>query len=353
MQSKVGGKKDMRVLSDDIIRKHLQTWKAVRVNQMAFQMLERGEVNVPKRLIQKFDGFPGTSLFKPCSFPGDEGAFGIKMIHVRPDNGPRGLPTTPATIMLFDKLTGAPECLMNGTYLTALRTAAGSAVATEKVSREDSSNLVVFGAGLQGEAHIKTICCVRAIRSVTIINRGEKRAAELASQLTSDLAGMVRNEAGDVLGDVPTFSVVTTAETAKVEDACRQADIVCTTTGSAEPLFCGSWLKDGAHVNAVGSYQPHTTELDVETVGRCRDLVIDTADAWEAGDLKFALEAGAVEKSQAITLGALCLGEKPQSKATGTISLFKSVGTAAQDMSTAALAFQDCSEQDLGSSVEF
>lgn len=336
----------MLVLSDVVVRQRAHVWRIIKANERAFLDLHNGDALIPPRIILEFPGMQGASLFKPGSFKNSR-LFGQKVINVRPGNAARGLGTTPAVIMLFEKETGATECIMNATYLTALRTAAGSAVATARVTNPKVRRLVIFGAGLQAEAHVKTMCCVRDFTNVILINRNISRAEALATQLESDLQNMPRDKSNKTLGDlgkVPQIQAVASEDLSAVEAACRDADVICTTTGSSTPVFEGSWLKDGAHVNAVGSYLPENAELDIMTVQRCKRLIVDTAEAWDSGDLRNALLQKVTSKENALTLGTLLNMEPLTYSVKQGISLFKSVGSAVQDIASALQVYEDIQE---------
>ena len=320
-----------------------------------------------------------------ASLRGTDG-FGLKVIHLRPRNAALGLATTPATIMLFDRDTGAPLCVLGGTYLTALRTAASSALATAALAPQlPRMQLLIFGAGLQAETHAKCICAVRSVGAIVLVNRSPERAQALADELRTELQVAVR--------------VVPSDDVALVRAAVVAADIVCTTTSSASPLFEAAWLKRGAHVNAVGSYVPSTSELDPLVAKRARRLVVDTDEAWSAGDLGRPLALGYVRKEDAATLGQLCLGELSEAALAATlrsvpaqqgqgqgqqqrqqqhepppqpqppqppqpqqqppaneqdkdITLYKSVGTAVLDIAAALLVYQECSSAGLAVRVD-
>ncbi|GBG26962.1 Ketimine reductase mu-crystallin [Hondaea fermentalgiana] len=339
----------MLVLSDNVVREHAVTWRIIAANERAFAALHAGTAIVPPRIVLEFANTEGASLFKPGAFE-DEAVFGQKVINVRPGNAARGMGTTPAVTMLFDKASGAPVCLLNATYLTALRTAAGSAVATARVAPQDVRCLVIFGAGLQAEAHATTMCCVRDFDKVVIINRDQNRADALSAQLRERLVSMPRGPDAQTLGDnVPQISTISSEDTLAVEAACRRANVICTTTGSPVPLFRGEWLQPGTHVNAVGSYLPANAELDVTTISRCERLIVDTDEAWDAGDLLNALSEGAVKKDLAVSLGALIASgvTPPATHAADSglgpkgISVFKSVGSAIQDIASALQVYAD------------
>jgi ornithine cyclodeaminase len=242
---------------------------------------------------------------------------------------------------------------MNATYLTAIRTAAGSANATRCLSAPGEKHLVIFGAGLQAECHVKTVCCVRDICHISIVNRSEESANALIARLKDDFKEFTRDSQGAKLSSAPYMEFISAHALDQVQASVEQADIICTTTGSSEALFPASWVKAGAHVNAVGSYQKNTTELEPALVGRVNKLCIDTHDAWGSGDLGKPLDKGLVKIEDAFTLGKLLI--EPASIVTrdqGDISLFKSVGVAVQDIVTASQVYQECESKDIGTIVD-
>jgi len=332
----------MLLLTNEQVRECTTVSRIIEVNAVAFCSLESGDAEVPPRIMQTFRGVEGSSLFKPASLVSDD-LFAQKVIHVRPQNAALGKATTPATIMVFNKQTGEPKCLMNATFLTALRTASASALAVSAAANPNSKCLVVFGAGLQAEAHIKTVTCVSPeIQEIFIINRSKERAEALAKASANELHSC-------------SFHCIALMEKDEVKEACSKADIVCTTTGSAEPLFDGTWIKPGALVCAVGSYQKETTEVDLETLKRCSQLIVDTNDAFEAGDLQIPLEQGIVSEGDAITLGQLQFRgslDPGKKKTTGDITFFKSVGTAIQDICSALQVYRDAAETKIGVEVQ-
>lgn len=192
---------------------------------------------------------------------GDQAPLGLKIVSVRTANAEKGLPTVPATILMFDAETGLPSAVVEATWLTALRTAAGSAAATKLLAAADAQVLVVFGAGLQGEAHALTMLAARpALRKVVVLNRGLERAQVLCATLKKDVAAFSGVE----------VVAAALADGAAVEAAVREADIICTTTNSSAPLFDGVWMRAGCHINAIGSYTPEMQEIDESSVCRCR-----------------------------------------------------------------------------------
>lgn len=253
----------------------------------------------------------GSLLMMPATGP--EGT-GVKLVTITPDNPSRGRPLIGAVYVLFDPLTQQAEAIFDGAALTALRTGAVSALATRWLARADARRLVLFGAGVQARAHLESIVAVRPIEEVVIVSRSEDRAATLA-KLAQD-HGLISS-----LGDAS--SVV-------------DADIICTCTTSAEPLFDGRMLGQGCHVNAVGAYTALTRELDEATVRRAAVVVENRESALtEAGDLLIPF-GGPVGAAAAI---AADLSEVVRGKAIeGEITVFESVGLAFEDLVIARAA---------------
>ena len=242
---------------------------------------------------------------------------GVKLVALTPGNPARGLPLIHAAYALFDAETQAPAAIIDGSALTAHRTAAVSALATRHLARPDASRLVVFGAGVQATAHVEAMRAVREIVDLVVVSRsGEHAGALVAAARDGGLAA-------DVGGP----------------DAVRETDLVCTCTTSEEPLFDGTLLASGAHINAVGAYQPHTRELDTETVRRAKVVVETRQVAFEeSGDLLIPIREGAIDAEHVIAdLGELVRGAEVR-RSPEDVTLFESVGMAFEDLVVARAA---------------
>ena len=253
----------------------------------------------------------GTLLLMPAV--GEPGV-GVKLVTLTEANPERGLPLIHAVYALFDPETQAPRLLVDGSALTALRTAAVSGLATRHLARTDAGRLVIFGAGVQASAHLQAMAAVRPLRELTVVSRTRARG----EQLVEVAAAM----------SIP-------AATGEPE-AVAAADIVCTCSTATEPLFAGASLAAGAHVNAVGAYQPHTRELDSETVLRAR-VVVETREAAmeEAGDLLIPIGEGLVSGDHiAADLQEVVRGAQVR-RGADDITLFESVGMAFEDLAVA------------------
>ncbi len=253
----------------------------------------------------------GQLYVMPASGP--QGA-GAKLITLTPSNPDRGLPFLQGVYVLFSRKGQEPEAAIDAASLTALRTAAVSGLATRFLAREDARRLVIFGAGVQGRAHLDAMRAVCPIEELVVVSRSEERAAALA-RVAQD-AGLVA-EVGD-------------------PSAVAGADIVCTCTTATEPLFDGHLLRPGTHVNAVGAYLPTTREVDETTVRRAA-IVVETRDVAlaEAGDLLLAF-GGVVGAAAAIgaDLSEIACGREVD----GELTLFESVGMAFEDLAVARAA---------------
>lgn len=255
----------------------------------------------------------GDLLVMPCW---SAGGGGVKVVTVRSAPGEVALPVTQGVYVLLDPGTLAPLALLDGAELTALRTAACSALATDRLARPDARRLVIFGAGAQAHAHLEAMLAVRPVDEVTVVSRGRRRAEALVHE--AHRRG-VQAEVGSPA-------------------AVAGADLVCACTTSTAPVFAGADLAAGAHVNAVGGHRPDARELDDDAVRGARVVVETRASAFaEAGDVILAREAGAL--GDVAELGELLRGA-PGRSADGEVTVFKSVGLALEDLAVALAAWK-------------
>jgi ornithine cyclodeaminase/alanine dehydrogenase-like protein (mu-crystallin family) len=240
-----------------------------------------------------------------------EAGVGVKLVSLTPANPGRGIPFVNASYVLFDAETQAPEAVVDGSALTALRTAAVSGLATRHLARADAARLVVFGAGVQARSHLEAMCAVRPVTGLMVVSRSQDAAEALVEE------GLGRGLAAR-LGE---------------PDAVGEADLVCTCTTAEVPLFDGSLLPRGVHVNAVGSYRPETRELDTETVRRAK-VVVETREVAlaEAGDLLIPIREGVIEAGHvAADLAEMVRGAEVR-RSPDDVTVFKSVGMAFEDL---------------------
>lgn len=246
---------------------------------------------------------------------------GIKTVVVKSDNAAQGLPTVQANYQLIDNATGATVAIMDGTELTRRRTSAASALAADYLARPDASTLLVVGAGALSAHFVRAHASVRTIQKVLIFNRSREKAEAVVSALHEDRFDVHVCES--------------------LEAGVREADIVSCVTSSTAALVQGAWLKAGTHVDLAGAYTPSMRETDGETVARSR-VFVDTRDgaAAEAGDLLQAQKEGRFDfKDVQGDLAGLCKGTVNGRKSPDEITLFKSCGTAIEDLAAAAMVY--------------
>lgn len=253
-----------------------------------------------------------------ATLPGGTNApaiLGIKVITIFHANGTLGLPSHQGIVMLFDAKHGTPLLTLDAAEITAIRTAAASAVATRLLARPDASHLAILGTGEQAERHIEAIALVRDLSRITIWGRHRSHAETLARRL-------------DARYKIP-FHIAGTAH-----QAVQNADIVCTVTASPEPVLEGAWLPEGTHVNAVGSCTPKTRELDTAAVLRSR-LFTDCYESLfrEAGEFIIPNGEGLLSENDVqAEIGELLAGSKPGRRRVTDITVYKSLGIAAEDL---------------------
>jgi ornithine cyclodeaminase len=268
----------------------------------------------------------GTLLLMPAWSPRH---VGIKLVTVFPDNVKRSLPSVFGQYVLLDGATGQPVALLDGTMLTKRRTACASGLASRHLAPHSASRLLMIGTGALAPHLIRVHAKVRPIREVAIWGRRQSRADELARQLSASLP--------EALGRPIKVRAV-----ADRKAAIADADIVSCATLSKEPLVEGDWLHEGQHIDLVGAYTPEMRESDDKAVWRAR-VYIDTRQGAlkEAGDIVQAIKNGTIDEDDIIgDLSALARGQQTGRLAgdTTSITLFKSVGTALEDLAAAELA---------------
>ncbi len=316
----------MLVISAGDLRRAVSMEAAMEAVADAFAQFSTGRAIVPLRTAIPLPPGDGVALLMPARLA-DAGGFGIKALTLFPENPiMRGLPAISALVLLFDPANGLPLALLDGAYLTALRTGAASGVATRLLARSEARTLALFGAGAQALPQALAVCVARAIDRIVLVNRTRAHAERLAQELRG-------------FGP-PVPARVEITPTAR--EALASADIICAATSAPSPLFADADLRPGAHINAIGAFQPAHREIPGETVGRARLAVDSREAAWaEAGDLILARDEGFVATDAPIAeLGELVAGRAPGRTSGEEITLFKSVGLAVQDIAVAQVAYE-------------
>ena len=291
--------------------------ECIEVMEKMFRSLEAGECLQPLRNIMRLPDGSGVLGMMPGHAAG-YGVMGIKVITVFHANREAGLPSHQGIVMLFDAKNGQPLMLFDALEITAIRTAAASAVATKLLSRKNSSTLAIIGSGEQAKRHIEAILLVRNIKQVNLWSRKEKNAKHLVDEFAGKF-------------NIPIHIKE------DVQHAVQDADIICTVTASREPIVMGKWISAGAHINAVGSSTPFARELDTTAIARSK-LFADRYESIfnEAGDFLIPKKEGIItDEHVKAEIGEVLSGTKKGRENDEEITVFKSLGIAAEDIFSA------------------
>jgi len=303
----------------------------------AMAELSAGGVSMPPRIVTLARERGGLLAAMPV-YLASARTLSAKLVSVFPENDARGVPSHQAVILVFDAETGSPRALMDGTFITAMRTAAGSALSARLLAHEDAHVLVIVGTGVQARAHARAIPWVRPIREIRLVGRDPQKAALLAEGISRDQG-------------------IRAAVCSKAETALKGAHIVCATTHAADPVVEGAWLEPGTHVTSVG-LNAAGRELDAETVRKALVVVETRAAALAPGpsgsnDLKWPLRDGLIREDHIhAEIGELVSGAKPGRTSPEQITLYKSVGVAVQDAVAARLVLVAAEKQGVGREVD-
>jgi len=325
----------MLILTESDLRAVLTMNDVIDAVEQGFVALARGEASVPDRLRLDVQPRNGILLQMPAyaDFAGTD-ALGTKIVSVFEENARRGLEIIQSLYLLLDSETGVPLSIMDGRFITGVRTAATSALATRLMAAPGSKRLAVFGAGVQAQFHIEAMIAVAEIHEVMIASRSPDKARSLADRVRS-----LHNLSCEVVSG---------------EQAAAKASLICTCTSSAAPLFDGKLPGPGTHINAVGSFTPSTRELDTETVRRARVIIdAESAAGREAGEILIPISEGVFDARHVKgTLAEVVSGHVAGRESLSEITLFKSCGLAIEDLVTARLAYARSISRGIGTMVE-
>ena len=317
------------------VRELLPMDSCVALMRDALTALSRGDAVLPLRSKVSLPDQSGLLGLMP-GYLGDPQSFGLKVVAVMPGNHGTPYDSHQGVVMLFGVKHGEPLAVMDASSITAIRTAAASAAATDVLARPDAGDLALIGSGAEGRTHLAAMKAVRRLRRVRVWSRTRANAERFA------------REEGTVAG-VP----IEVAETA--EAAVKGADLICTTTSSKEPVLEGKWLASGAHVNAVGSCFPTARELDTNAVRRAR-LYTDCRESClkEAGDFIIPRNEGSIDDGHLIgEVGEVFLGRIPGRRSQDEITLCESLGVAVEDLAAAHAIHRRARESGAGTWLEW
>jgi ornithine cyclodeaminase/alanine dehydrogenase-like protein (mu-crystallin family) len=321
----------IRFLSKNDLKKALTMHQTIEAMQDAFIQLSEGKVTVPLRTPLNLPEKNGTALFMPVYSP-SAGKFGLKIVSIHTNNSQKNLPAIHALVVILNAENGIPLAVMDGEYLTALRTGAASGLAARLLSRKNSETVALFGAGVQGRTQLEAVCTVRTIKNALIFDPDQKKCDDFAEEMSATLN--ISIHPGQTL------------------ESLAEADIICTATSSQTPVFAGDQLKPGVHVNGIGSYRPDMAEIPPEIIIGSK-LVVDSRESClaEAGDIIQAMKHSKQDLIHA-EIGEVAAGKAAGRTSDKEITVFKSVGNAVQDLITAELAIKNAEKMNLGIEVE-
>lgn len=325
----------MLFLTRSDVERLLDLDRLIDVVADAMKDLSAGRVSMPPRASAAVDDQDAFLGVMPAYLTSG-GVLASKLVSVFPHNGAVGLPSHHALVVVFDGTTGVPEAVMDGEHVTAMRTAACSALSARLLARDDASRLAILGTGVQGRSHGVMLPKVRSFRRGTVAGRDAARAERLANELT------------DVTG-------VPFAGTTSFADAASGADVVCVATLAAEPVLRRAWLGPGAHVISVG-VNPAGREIDEETV-RDALVVVESRESTlapapvGANDVAWPVRDGVLDPADVVEIGELVAGTRAGRTSPDQLTLYKSAGVAVQDAAAAALVLDEARRQGAGTEL--
>lgn len=320
------------VLSHAEVQRLLPIEECIPVMEKALEALARGEVHQPLRQVIRAPNAGGFLGLMPAYWH----SYGLKAVCVFPENPKRGLDTHLGAVLLYSGDTGQLLAVMNASAITAIRTAAVTAVATKLLARADAAELAIIGAGVQARAHLLAMAAVRPIRRARIAGRD----VAAASRMAHEMKGRVK------------FPL----EPARsVEEAVPGADVIVTATSSRDPVLRRDWISPGTHINLVGSSIPSAREADGPTMA-AGSLFVDRRESTmnESGDYLYALREGAIKEGHIrAEIGELLTGARKGRGSRDEITIFKSLGLAIEDLAAALSLYEKAQSEKAGSRVEF
>ncbi|MBJ8325632.1 ornithine cyclodeaminase family protein [Streptococcus pacificus] len=330
----------MLYLSKKDIEKSFSMSKAIEAAKNSLAIYSKGEAIIPLRVNLGVEKFNGQSLFMPGATKGEVDAVGVKIVSVYPDNINKGLPSVPATMVVIDAKTGIVSAILDGTFLTQLRTGAVQGAATDLLARQDAKIGLIIGTGGQALQQSIAMLTVRKLRTFYVSDIDLNRAKTFAKQLY------------EATRDHFTTNIIVADDLSK---AVQEADVITTVTTSKVATFNFNDVKPGTHINGIGAYTPEMHELPISLIEHADCIFLDTKDGVlsEAGDIITPLQQGKInEKNITGELGELVL-EKVDGRQNETdITVFKTVGTAVLDIVTAQLIVENANEKGLGLKLE-
>lgn len=322
----------VRLIKKSEIARYFSMTEAIESMTIAFTSLSSGKAYVPERYIVTTQDNGLTFLLKPA-FSSNLDTSAIKILTQKNAHPIPGIPTIMGIVLMIDNKTGQMLSIMDGEYITALRTGAASGLATRYLSREDACNVAVFGCGTQGKTQLEAVNTVRPLEKVWIFDTSRAQTESFAIEMQEKIQATI-----EISTDLSVL---------------KEVDIICTATNSVRPLFGREHIKNGTHINAIGSFKPDMQELDPDIIAASRAYFDDQeACLTTSGDFMRAVSKGVKMNKNCIgEIGELVSGTIPGRTSPEEITLFKSVGTAIQDLIVADRIFNKSRDMKLGQEI--
>jgi ornithine cyclodeaminase len=324
-----------RLIGARDVARLLPMGECIAAMDKAFRTLVRGDAVLPLRPVVHLPDGSGALAAMPA-YLGEPRALGLKLITVFPANHGGPLDSHQGVVIVCDPRTGHPSAILDASAITAIRTAAVSAVATRALARASAGDLAILGTGVQAMTHLEALACVSRLRRVRAWSRDRSNVDRFVARAQSRLS-------------------IDVEPAPSAESAVRGADIICTVTAAREPVLSGAWVADGAHVNAVGASVRSTREVDTELVRRAAVYVDRRESALaEAGDVLVPIAEGAIDPSHIRgELGELLEGRVRGRDVDADVTLFKSLGLAIEDLAAADIVLRNAVTEGAGQLVDF
>jgi len=324
----------LHLINGQQVRELLPMQRCIELMEHALRLVTDQRTRQPLRSWLQPPGVAGVMALMPGYLP-EPAALGVKVISVFAGNFARGLPSHQGAVMLFDAAHGEPLALIDARAVTAIRTAAASAVATRLLAAADARTLGLCGYGEQAASHLEALSLVRPFERILVWGRDHAKCRAFAEQHSGDLDIAI--------------------EPVDSAQAAASADVICTLTSSSQPVVLGRWLRPGQHLNLVGASLPHAAEVDAEALVRARYFVDfrDSALAF-AGELRLAREAGLIAESHLLgSLGEVLQGTLTGRGAPEDLTIFKSLGMIAEDLVACDFVLREAQRLGVGEHVHW
>ena len=325
---------DVLVINQDEVRRLLPMNECIELMDQALRTLARGDAVQPLRSATWLPDRSGLIGLMP-GYLGRPQALGVKVVTVYPGNHGTDFDSHQGAVMLFDVDNGSPLAILDATEITAIRTAAVSAVATNCLAREDATSLALLGSGTQARTHLEALMLDRDVEEVRVWSLNSDRAAQFAQRESTRHNIRIEPKSTGC-------------------EAVEGADIICTVTAATEAILCGKWISPGAHINAVGACTPNARELDTGAMVSSR-LFVDRLESAlnESGDFRIPKAEGAIDTDHIVgELGDVLLERVVGRSSSQQITLFKSLGLAVEDLAAAHYIFDQAKIHNIGTTIK-